>query len=112
MLEIEHDYIVVFLKFNPTKILNYTEPTYIFLTCYRSGLEHDDMKIFYNYLTTSLFPAHFSTSDIQVCNCCVVSRTKAFMNFYTLNKSCVCPDISDIACLLNVILSPSSYMYA
>ena len=34
----------------------------------RSGLEHDDMKIFYNYLTTSLFPAHFSTSDIQVCN--------------------------------------------
>ena len=35
---------------------------------YRSGLEHDDMKIFYNYLITSLFPAHFSTSDIQVCS--------------------------------------------
>ncbi|XP_065899757.1 vacuolar fusion protein CCZ1 homolog [Dysidea avara] len=30
-----------------------------------SGLEHDDMQIFYNYLVTSLFPAHFSSSDIQ-----------------------------------------------
>ena len=28
------------------------------------------MKIFYNYLITSLFPAHFATSDIQVCNPC------------------------------------------
>jgi len=27
------------------------------VACFRSGLEQDDIRVLYNYLTTSLFPA-------------------------------------------------------
>lgn len=35
-----------------------TVPLLTAFLCFRSGLEQDDMRILYKYLTTSLFPRH------------------------------------------------------
>ena len=32
----------------------------------RSGLEREDMQVFYHYLTTMLFPKHLVMSDVEV----------------------------------------------
>ena len=35
----------------------------------RSGLEREDMQVFYHYLTTMLFPKHLVMSDVEVRMC-------------------------------------------
>lgn len=51
-------FFILFLFFSPSHVL--------FDSACRSGLEQDDMRILYKYLTTSLFPRH-SEPEVRMC---------------------------------------------